>query len=168
MTDYTYIDDNVELTIEERAKKINDEIVERLISYRELLGRTQQDIADATGIPLIEIERIEAKEDIAPVEKLVTYAKSLGVELKFEMVKSEQKSRKLPLPIGVSDFKRVSEEYCYVDKTLLIRDVLDGHYAVTLFTRPRRFGKSLNMDMLRVYFEQSEEATSVYFKKYKK
>lgn len=164
MTDYTYIDDNVQLTIEERAKKINDEIVERLISYRELLGKTQQDIADATGIPLIEIERIEAKEDIAPVEKLITYAKSLGAELKFEMTTPEKMRRKLPLPIGVSNFKKVSEEYCYVDKTLLIRDVLDSHCAVTLFTRPRRFGKSLNMDMLRVYFEQSEEDTSVYFK----
>lgn len=164
MTDYMYIEDNVQMTIEERAKKMNDEIVDRLIAYRELSGKTQQEVADAIGIPLIEVERIESKEYMAPVEKLIKYAKSLGVELKFDMVKPEKKSRKLPLPIGVSNFKKVSEEYCYVDKTLLIRDVLDSHYAVTLFTRPRRFGKSLNMDMLRVYFEQSEEDTSVYFK----
>lgn len=159
-----YTDENMQMTIEQRAKKLNDEIVERLVAYRELLGKTQQDVADDIGIPLIEVERIESKEYMAPVEKLIKYAESLGVELKFEMTTPEKVSRKLPLPIGVSNFKKVSKEYCYVDKTLLIRDVLDSHHAVTLFTRPRRFGKSLNMDMLRVYFEQSEEDTSVYFK----
>ena len=73
------------------------------------------------------------------------------------------KGRK-PLPIGLSDFKRATSEYYYVDKTLLIRDFLDKKPQVSLFTRPRRFGKTLNMDMLRVFFEISEEDTSVYFK----
>ena len=67
------------------------------------------------------------------------------------------------LPIGISDYKRAQSEYYYVDKTLLIRDFLDQKPLVSLFTRPRRFGKTLNMDMLRVYFEISEMDTSVYF-----
>ena len=69
-----------------------------------------------------------------------------------------------PLPIGISDFKRAVSEYYYVDKTGLIRDFLDDKPQVSLFTRPRRFGKTLNMDMLRVFFERTEEDTSVYFK----
>ena len=69
-----------------------------------------------------------------------------------------------PLPIGVSSFKKVVCDYYYVDKTLLIKDVIDNKSEVTLFTRPRRFGKTLNMDMLRVFFENSEENNAEYFK----
>ena len=71
--------------------------------------------------------------------------------------------KKKPLPIGISDFKVATTAYYYVDKTLLIRDFIDNKPMVSLFTRPRRFGKTLNMDMLRVFFEKSEEDTSVYF-----
>lgn len=69
-----------------------------------------------------------------------------------------------PLPIGVSDFKSATTNYYYVDKTLMIRDFLDAKPMVSLFTRPRRFGKTLNMDMLRVFFEKTAENTSIYFK----
>ncbi len=69
-----------------------------------------------------------------------------------------------PLPIGVSDFKAATTNYYYVDKTLMIRDFLDMRPMVSLFTRPRRFGKTLNMDMLRVFFENTSEDTSIYFK----
>lgn len=72
--------------------------------------------------------------------------------------------KKLPLPIGISDYRKASCEYYYVDKTLLIRDFIDERPQVSLFTRPRRFGKTLNMDMLRVFFERTEEDTSVYFR----
>lgn len=73
-------------------------------------------------------------------------------------------SPKKPLPIGVSDFKSATTNYYYVDKTLLIRDFLNVIPMVSLFTRPRRFGKTLNMDMLRVFFEKTPEDTSIYFK----
>ena len=69
-----------------------------------------------------------------------------------------------PLPIGISDYVRAQRDYYYVDKTKMIRVFLDQRPQVTLFTRPRRFGKTLNMDMLRVFFEKSEEDTSVYFR----
>lgn len=72
--------------------------------------------------------------------------------------------KKKALPIGISDFKLAVTEYYYVDKTLLIRDFIDSRPLVSLFTRPRRFGKTLNMDMLRVFFEKTDEDTSVYFK----
>lgn len=67
------------------------------------------------------------------------------------------------LPVGISDYVRAQSEYYYVDKTLLIKEFLDRKPLVSLFTRPRRFGKTLNMDMLRVFFEISEEDTSKYF-----
>ena len=68
------------------------------------------------------------------------------------------------MPIGVSDFKAATTSYYYVDKTLLIRDFLDTKPMVSLFTRPRRFGKTMNMDMLRVFFEKTAEDTSIYFR----
>ena len=75
-------------------------------------------------------------------------------------VNKKQNLKKLkPLPIGISDYIRAQEEYYYVDKTLLIKDFLDRKPLVSLFTRPRRFGKTLNMDMLRVFFEISNEDT---------
>ena len=72
--------------------------------------------------------------------------------------------KKKPMPIGISDFKTATTSYYYVDKTLLIRDFLDMKPMVSLFTRPRRFGKTLNMDMVRVFFEKTQEDTSIYFK----
>ena len=63
------------------------------------------------------------------------------------------------LPIGISDYVRAQSEYYYVDKTLLVKEFLDQKPLVSLFTRPRRFGKTLNMDMLRVFFEITEEDT---------
>lgn len=80
---------------------------------------------------------------------------------KLNVIKSD---KKLPLPIGISDYRKASREYYYVDKTLLIRDFIDERPQVSLFTRPRRFGKTLNMDMLRVFFEKSEEDTAIYFR----
>ena len=69
-----------------------------------------------------------------------------------------------PIPIGVENFKDViTSSYYYTDKTLLIRDLLDSGAKVSLFTRPRRFGKTLNMSMLRYFFEKTEEDNSYLF-----
>ena len=73
-------------------------------------------------------------------------------------------TKRLPLPIGVSDFKKLVTGYYYVDKTLLLKDFLDTRPQVSLFTRPRRFGKTLTMDMIKTFFEISKEDTSKYFK----
>ena len=72
-------------------------------------------------------------------------------------------SRKLPLPVGTTNYKKICEDSYYVDKTLLIKIILDEKVNVALFTRPRRFGKTLNMDMLRTFFEKTAEDTGRYF-----
>lgn len=64
-----------------------------------------------------------------------------------------------PLPIGIDNFEMlITKGYYFVDKTLLIKDLLDKKGAVTLFTRPRRFGKTLNISMLQYFFEDSRDA----------
>ena len=162
--DYVFVKDNARLTIEEVAKMMNDDIIDRLVAYRELSHKTRQDIADAIGISLKEIERIEAKEHITPLATLKKYADCLGVELRFEASADKKITKRRPLPIGVTDFRTLSSKFSYVDKTLLIKKILEQEMTITLFTRPRRFGKTLNMDMIRVFFEKTEDDTSVYFK----
>ena len=75
-------------------------------------------------------------------------------ELKELIGKEVEEMRdKKPLPIGIDDFKTIIEEdYYYVDKTKMIESFLDDGAGVTLFTRPRRFGKTLNMSMLNYFF----------------
>lgn len=68
------------------------------------------------------------------------------------------------LPVGTSDFKEIVSDYYYVDKTSLIKDILDAKSKVFLFPRPRRFGKTSNMSMLKYFFEKTNEDNSVYFK----
>ena len=70
----------------------------------------------------------------------------------------EAMGTKLKLPIGIEFFKDIrTRGYYYVDKTGFIQDLLDSCGSVNLFTRPRRFGKSLNMDMLKTFFEIGTE-----------
>ncbi|MCD8004785.1 MAG: AAA family ATPase, partial [Oscillospiraceae bacterium] len=62
--------------------------------------------------------------------------------------------RKKKLPVGIEDFAKLrTEGFYYIDKTGMIRDLLNAWGEVNLFTRPRRFGKSLNMSMLKSFFE---------------
>ena len=71
------------------------------------------------------------------------------------------------LPIGISDYKKIIEgRYYYIDKTLLIKELIEQGGEVTLITRPRRFGKTLNLSMLRYFFEKpldNGENTSILF-----
>jgi Predicted AAA-ATPase/PD-(D/E)XK nuclease superfamily len=67
-------------------------------------------------------------------------------------------------PIGVSDFKNLREqELYYVDKTLLIKKIWENSSQVLLFPRPRRFGKTLNLSMLRYFFEKTEDSNADIF-----
>ena len=69
-----------------------------------------------------------------------------------------------PLPIGVEDFKRlVDNGYYFIDKTLMIKELLENKETVNLFTRPRRFGKTLNMSMLQRFFEATEKSNAYLF-----
>ncbi|WP_315514382.1 AAA family ATPase, partial [Leptotrichia wadei] len=66
--------------------------------------------------------------------------------------------RKKAVPVGIENFERIiNEDYYYVDKTLLIEELLINRAPVTLFTRPRRFGKTLNMSMLKYFFDVKDK-----------
>ncbi|WP_233162677.1 MULTISPECIES: AAA family ATPase [unclassified Cohnella] len=68
------------------------------------------------------------------------------------------------MPIGVDDFKAIHERNLYyVDKSMLIKDILDDGAEVNLIARPRRFGKTLNLSMLRYFFEKTEENHGALF-----
>lgn len=65
---------------------------------------------------------------------------------------------KKPLPIGVDNFEKlIKDGYCYIDKTMFIKELLDLKGEVNLYIRPRRFGKTLNLSMLRYFFEDTGE-----------
>ena len=70
----------------------------------------------------------------------------------------------LSCSVGNTSYMDMVKNSYYVDKTLLIRDLIDDQVPVILFTRPRRFGKTLALDMLKTFFEKTKEDTSVYFK----
>ena len=92
----------------------------------------------------------------------ITVKKEMKIEKEKEVMDLRDKR---PLPIGISDFKTVIEEnYYYADKTDMIGDILDDRVMVTLFTRPRRFGKTLNMSMMKYFFgiENTEENKKLF------
>ena len=92
----------------------------------------------------------------------ITVKKEMKIEKEKEVMDLRDKR---PLPIGISDFKTVIEEnYYYADKTDMIGDILDDRAMVTLFTRPRRFGKTLNMSMMKYFFgiENAEENKKLF------
>ncbi|HBY05886.1 MAG: hypothetical protein UV38_C0004G0008 [candidate division TM6 bacterium GW2011_GWE2_42_60] len=76
----------------------------------------------------------------------------------------EPMNQKKRIPIGIDDFERLVEDnYYFADKSLLIKELFDSGAAVTLIPRPRRFGKTLNMSMLRWFFEKSEKSKRYLF-----
>ena len=73
-----------------------------------------------------------------------------------------------PLPIGIEDFKEVIDSgYYFVDKTLMIKDLIVNKVKVGLFTRPRRFGKTLNMSIIQRFFEKTDESNAYLFDRLK-
>ena len=63
----------------------------------------------------------------------------------------------LKLPVGIENFEEIRKlGFYYIDKTRLIEQLLQGQGKVTLFTRPRRFGKTLNMSMLNAFLRQAQ------------
>ena len=69
-----------------------------------------------------------------------------------------------PIPIGRENFKEIIENNClYIDKTLMIKEIIDSTSKVILCTRPHRFGKTLNMSMIQYYFEKTDQDNSYLF-----
>ena len=78
------------------------------------------------------------------------------------MDKNQMLGRKKKLPIGVDNFEKIrTDGFYYADKTGLIRDLLNNWGKVNLFTRPRRFGKSLNFSMLKAFFRTGMQKRTV-------
>ena len=96
-----------------------------------------------------------------PVDSIKQYMKDTGIAASEES--KEDVQNLLPVAIGNTSYIEVSSECYYVDKTLLIRDLIDDHNMVTLFTRPRRFGKTLAINTIKTFFEKTEDDTSRYF-----
>ena len=96
-----------------------------------------------------------------PVESVKQYMKDAGIPLLEEA--ADDVRELLPVAIGNTSYIEISSECYYVDKTLLIRDLIDDHNMVTLFTRPRRFGKTLAINTIKTFFEKTEENTAKYF-----
>ncbi len=98
----------------------------------------------------------EGRDWKIPEESVYAYRKTLKIERIDKKV--------LSCAVGNTSYMDIVQNSYYVDKTLLIRDLIDDQVPVILFTRPRRFGKTLALDMLKTFFEKAEEDTSVYFK----
>ena len=80
-------------------------------------------------------------------------------------LKKERSDKKMQgIGIGISDFKmlRLRDNY-YIDKTMYIKDIIDNQSGVVLITRPRRFGKTLNMSMLKYYFDINQKNSEELF-----
>ncbi len=85
---------------------------------------------------------------------------------KVDLMADSSKSRRLP--IGKDDYKKIIDEDCvYIDKTLLVKEFWDSGSEVVLITRPRRFGKSSALSMIRYFFEKTEKSTAYLFEKSK-
>lgn len=83
-----------------------------------------------------------------------------GVVDNYKNVRLIDRTGRKILPIGYDSWERIASDYVLVDKTMLIADLLESGYKATLFCRPRRFGKSINMSMLRAFFELRLDRTS--------
>ncbi len=100
----------------------------------------------------------EGKKWMMPEAEVIAYAESRNIR------ESRGSAGLRPCAIGNTSYVDVIRDCYYVDKTLLIKELIDDRSMVTLFTRPRRFGKTLAMSMLKTFFERTEEDTSVHFR----
>lgn len=125
-----------------------------------LLGMTQRRIVGLCNEGKIPGAIKMGKSWSIPMTALEQYGIANDIEISAP---SSEKKGLLPLAIGNTSYIEISTECYYVDKTLLIRDLIDDHNKVTLFTRPRRFGKTLTIDMIKTFFEKTDRDTSQYF-----
>lgn len=130
---------------------------------------TSQEASIRWGITTRRIQQMCKNGDVEGAKKegkfwMIPEDTECSTNVTDKVVNTPKGRKKKPLPIGISDFKKATSDYYYVDKTLLIRDFIDAKPQVSLFTRPRRFGKTLTMDMLKVFFGKTDEDTSKYFK----
>jgi len=155
LKDYVIKTDSYDILIETYKRELTEPVIDRLVEIRKLKRMTQQDVADATGIRRANISRIEGKNSVPSVETLLRYAQCLNVNLNLEIEEERETDSVLPgtIGIGVQNFAEIRENnYFYIDKTSFIKEWWESGDHTTLITRPRRFGKTLNMSMLEHFF----------------
>ena len=83
--------------------------------------------------------------------------------INFYLECDEMECKKKKLPIGIENFEKIQlGEFYYVDKTNLIKELLENYAEVTLFTRPRRFGKTINMSMMAEFFDITKDSKEIF------
>ena len=127
----------------------------------ELAGMTSRRITGMCREGKIDGAFRKGRNWMIPVSSFKRYLEESG---RTGTNETEEHDSVKPLAIGNTSYAEVSSECYYVDKTLLIRDLIDDRSTVTLFTRPRRFGKTLALNMIKTYFEKTDEDTSRYFR----
>ncbi len=154
------------LLIEYKKQHLTSRVIDRLIEYRKRLNMTQQDVADATGMMRANIARIEGKNYVPSIESLIRYSEGVNKELCLEI--KEEKGTDTMEPgvtgLGVQNFAEIREQhYFYIDKTSFIKEWWESGDNTTLITRPRRFGKTLNISMLEHFFSVRYEGRQDLF-----
>ena len=130
----------------------------RYISTKEagrILGLSTRRIVGLCNKQLFEGAHKDGRDWKIPEAAVFAYQKDVNP--------TDRKAEIRSCAVGNTSYMDVVKHSYYVDKTLLIRDLVDDQVPVILFTRPRRFGKTLALDMLKSYFEKTREDTSVYF-----
>ena len=131
----------------------------RYISTKEagrILGLSTRRVVGLCNRQLFEDARKDGRDWKIPEAAVFAYQKDVNP--------TDRKAEIRSCAVGNTSYMDVVKHSYYVDKTLLIRDLVDDQVPVILFTRPRRFGKTLALDMLKSYFEKTSEDTSVYFR----
>lgn len=137
------------------------ERVDNLINAKKTSGMTYEQIANASGIRLSTVQKVLGGKIESPRrETLEALEKVL-----LSNSNTPARTGKREISIGNQDFKTIIEnDYFYKDKTLFIKEWWESGDVVTLITRPRRFGKTLNMSMMDYFFSNSYSDTSDLFK----
>lgn len=123
----------------------------------EILGLSTRRVVGLCNAGKLEGALRKGHSWMVPEDAAYTY---IGIEKSAKTGNGEV----LSCAVGNTSYMDVVKNSYYVDKTLLIRDLIDDQVPGILFTRPRRFGKTLALDMLKTFFEKTKEDTSIYFK----
>ena len=155
---------------------------ENLRLLRQSMNYTQAELADLLGISRSTYANYEVGKRSPDIDMLVKLSQALKVSMdelfgngvlptadriretkSSYHVENAPKERKKPLPIGVQEFRQLREKGCYyTDKTMMIAEFLESATSVTLITRPRRFGKTLNMSMLAEFLDCTKDSTDIF------
>lgn len=149
----------------------------KIAYYRKKYGLTQGNLAELLEVKQTAISQWEKGKTMPKAELLPQLAKIFNCliddlftqeEINCQSINSKIKNSLPKIKLGWDCFEELQEEnYLFIDKSLLIKDLIDDETEVLLITRPYRFGKSLNLSMIKTYFEKSKYDKSFLFKNLK-